>query len=218
MDEEKLFDKQPEKLVNEDITFDAIINHPILKTISEVTNRIYDLEEMIWKKGKDIEKDRAWIAEALSDVPEYTTSNFVGRIINLNHDMGDIIKLLMLSNSSLKKAITDINETVKEKYGVRASEEEVKERKVEEHRAKKKLEEIDYLGYLKSLIGNDDEGNIAKVIKERIENDNSLDTLKTKFEKVVVNYYKEEEDKAKKKIIGEILSMKIKPKQEVKYD
>jgi len=218
MAEQNQFDKKPERLVTEEITFDAIMNNPILRPISDVDNRISDLDEMVYKKGKDIEKDRAWITEVISDIGEYSTSNFVSRMIKSNNDMSDVIKLLMLEVSSLRGAIKEINNIVISKYGVKVDEEpiEVIKTTLPVTPKIKHKEEFDYLQYLKTIIElGGTESEIAKIIKERIENDSTPELIKDKFERIVINYYKEEEDKTKKTIIGEILALKIK-QQEVK--
>lgn len=200
----KRIDKQPEKLiVEEDFGFDSIMNNPILKPLSEANNRVYDLDEMIYKKLNDMVLDKKWISDTIGDIPEYSTSNFVGRVIKLNTDMTDVIKLQDLIIYSLKQAIKEINSIVKTKYGVIIDEQEQTQKPKEEPK-------IDYLGYLKGLSGKEgDAGVIAKHILDVCNSDNSGKSIDKIFSDVCVDCYKNETDKNKKKIISQILNMKL---------
>jgi len=202
-------DKPPQHIVDDDLSFDSIMLNPILKPIAQVDNKIQDYDEMLFKKIKDMEKDKAWIDEAFDSIPEYSTSNFVARIVKLKDEMVDIVKIQDLEIASLKMAIKEISLTVKMKYGLLEEHEVHEEHKRVEK--KKKEESFDYLAYLQSIIVKDGiYGQIAKVINERMEADTSKDTIGVKFDKATIDLFKQEEDKEKKKIIQEILALKLK--------
>ena len=185
--------KTPVPIIDDDLSFDSMIINPILKPISEVNTKIIDLEEMIFKKTQDMEKDKKWIDETYEDIPEYSSSVFINRIVKLKEEMTDILKIQDLEIASLKLAIKEINNLVKEKYGI-WKEKSSKDKDI-------KVSSVDYISYLNSIQGESEE--IAKVAIQKMGSDNS----KKRFDEVLVSMYKQEEDKKKKEFIREFMKL-----------
>lgn len=199
------------QLVNEPYTYENIVNNPILKPISEVDKSIRDIDEMIYKHLVDAKREKEWINQAIIDIPAYSDSQFVARLIKLSQDTQQVIKLQDIQIRSLKRTIQEIVDIVREKYGVREEEQEEEKRSYRKKEERLKEDE-EYREYLVSLNSKEDPlvREISKRILEIFDADNFSKNEKQRFNSACATYYKEEADKLKKDIAIKIIRKEIK--------
>lgn len=198
-------------LVSESYDYENIINNPIIKPIAETDRSNRDLTEMVRKKVLDAIKDKAWLNSVIGDIPEYSDSPFITKLIKLADDTQHIIKIQDLKNRNLQNCIREMVTLVRERYGVLdvSSGISQKEKYVE---PEEKIPFGGYIEYLEMIVenGTEDSVEIAKKILEFYKKDKVSKTAKDKFETASVSCYKDESNKKKRKIAENILRMELK--------
>lgn len=189
-EEQKEFVKK-QKLIEEDYSYDNMVNNPILKPIAEADRTISDYIEIIYKKVVDATNRKKSINKKIEDIPAYQTSNMVGEILRLNAEYDDIVKLKDLQILKYVDCIREMYKLVNEKYGI--YKEEVKEKK-----------QFDYKDYLNS-ISDKEAKDYAKLILKEFEEDKVTTNQKKRFEIACGEIYSKESDKNKQTIIAKIM-------------
>lgn len=183
-----------QKLINEDYSYDNILGNPIIKAIAEADRTIMDLTEMAWKKHLDAKKYKDLVNAGLQDIPAYQTSAMIGKLIRLNSEVDDIIKLQNLQIKNLRRCITEVYDLVLEKYGVLTED-------------KKKVKNIDYNNYLQDLTTDEKLKGIVNLILSEFQKDKTTINEKKKFELACANIYSKESNEKNKIIIAKIMRM-----------
>jgi hypothetical protein len=197
-----------QRLIDEPYSYDNVMENPIIKPIAEVDRSLRDLDEMIRKKLIDSIKDKKWVNETIGNVPEYSDSPFISKLIKLVQEIHDIIKFQDIEIKNLKGCIKEMVEINRQKYGVIVEE---KGEEVLVEKVKTIIPEGSYINYLKKLAESKKENisEISKKVLEFFESDKTSKDDKIRFEDACMQYYKEEVDKTKKQILSKILRMEI---------
>jgi len=191
---ENLSFSKSEKLIEEDYTYDNLVNNPILKPISEADKTMMDLMEMAYKKFLDAKINKDIINKTITDIPAYQTSAMVAKLLKFNSEVEDIIKLQNLQIKNLRECIKSIYQIVLNKYGVYKEEEKIERKK------------INYEIYLNDLLKKDEIKEFATLILKEFKKDKNTNE-KRKFENACGDVFTKESDKNKKTIIAKIMRM-----------
>lgn len=202
MTEDSIFGKlndKAEPLVNDLLTFENILNNPVLKPISEAEKRKTDIEDMIAKKLTDIKRDKQWLEEAINDIPVYSDSGFIGRLLKVNADMTDIIKLQDINVDILKNTIREMMDIIKQRYGILEAEDISIPAKEQGSKDYKLLleEEVNSSSDIKK--------EVASAILELFMGDNRQIPDESKFKDACISYYQNEQNKEKKKCVAPLM-------------
>ena len=184
---------KPEKLINVDYSYENIVKNPILKSIAETDRTVIDLREMAYKKAIDAARDKKQINEDIQSVPAYQSSNFIGRLINRNKEVDDLVKIQNLMIKNYVGCIREMYKDIMGLYGVYKEE-------------KKENKKIDYRGYLDGLLKNEDLNQLVQLILHEYDKNKSTINDKRKFEEACGNIYTKQEEK-EKIIIAKIMRM-----------
>lgn len=195
-----------EPLIPEPYTYENMMENPIVKPIAEADKSLRDIDEIINKRLTDSLRDQKWVNSALEDVPAYSDSNFVSKLIKISQDTQEVIKLYGLEIKNLKDCIREINIIVTEKYGVRTDDRETF--KVKTHTSV--IPEGSERNYLNKLTNHTDSDIqkmsviLLKMFDETVENDENK-----KFRMVCGRLYNESKIKEEKDIVAKILRMTV---------
>lgn len=190
-------------LTDEILDYENLMQNPVLKPIAEAERSLNDMDEMIFKKLSDANRDDIWIQQCLHDIPTYSDSQFISRQIKLYTETSDVIKLLMIQNNTLRDTIKDMIDIIKMNYGVKVAS--------SSPQPVQKEERIDYTVHLEEVINTAKDEAVREAAKKVLEKlnanpDNKSD--KDKFKIACADCYKDEKDREKKKIIQRILELK----------
>lgn len=191
--------KNTDKFIVEDLSFDSIMQNPVLKPLAEINRTILDLEEMNNKRLTDADRDFKWCDAISQEIPRYSESIFISRLWRLHSITGDIVKTQDIEIKTLKRAINEMLEIIRKYYGVIA----------EEEKKTVKKDSFNYEDYLSKLIKESDQDSmdILKNIYTNYLNERGEE--KIRFENACAKIFKEEENKDKKLFISKVLRKEI---------
>ena len=200
-----------EPIIEEDFSYESIVQNPILKPLSELDKFNYDLEDMINKKLSDIKRDKQYVDSNYNSITAYSESPFCSTQQRLFVDIQDLLKLQDIKNRRLIEAIVDI---VKRKY-ILLEKSASNQIDYDSHsnESDEKIEEgnfeINYKGYLQKLTRSANEvlkkcsrQILALYVENRTNKPN-----KEKFEMACAHYF-QIADENEKKIIPFITQLK----------
>lgn len=192
-----------EPLILEPYTYENMIQNPVVKPIAEADRSFRAIAEMNWKKELDIQKDQEWIEKKKDAIPRYSESPFIAKLLKVNQEVTDIIKLKNLQIKALRECIKEVFDEIFERYAVKVKNSN------EYANITTKIPEGSYLNYLTKLSSKEgDAGAIAKKILEIYNASTELNEDK-KFQDACRDVYDKETERPLKKLISKIVRMEL---------